>query len=153
MTRQRGGRPWFAASATVLVLLGLAHIGAIFGGHTWFAFLGAPDDLVRMARAGKRYPDIIALLIALVCLLWASYAFSGAGLVRRLPLLRTVLFLIAAGMIARAVGFVAVLAVSAQALDVICGCDGIDTMVLVTSSICLVIGVGIAVGLRKGVSA
>lgn len=147
------GKPWFVGAGVVLMLLGLAHVGAIFGGHEWFAFIGAPDGVVAMARAGKRYPTLVALFIALVCLLWASYAFSGAGLVRRLPLLRTGLFLIAAGMIVRAIGFIAVLAVSPQALDFICGCNGIDTMVLVTSAICLAIGVGIAVGLYKGVRA
>jgi putative oxidoreductase len=144
---------WFAAAGSVLALLGLAHVGAIFGGHEWFAFLGAPDQIVGMSRAGKRYPNVVALMIALVCLFWASYAFSGAGLVRRLPFLRTVLFLIAAGMAVRAVGFIAVLAVSPQALDFICGCNGIDTMIVVTSGICLLIGGCIAVGLAKGVAA
>ena len=149
--KEGGGGRWFAAAGAALVLLALAHIGAIFGGHQWFAFLGAPDQLVAMARAGKRYPDTMALLIALVCLLWAAYAFSGAGLVRRLPLLRTGLWLIAAGLMARAFGFIAVLAVSPDALDFICGCNGIDTMVIVTSAICLAIGGAIAIGLTRGV--
>ncbi len=146
------GKGWLAAAGIILVLLGLAHIGAIFGGPEWFAFLGAPDGLVAMSRAGSSYPNVSALVIALVCLIWASYAFSGAGLVRRLPFLRSVLFLIAAGMAVRAVGFIAVLAVSPQALDFICGCDGIDTMVVVTSAICVAIGACIAIGLAKGLT-
>lgn len=97
----RAAKGWFACAAIILVLLGLAHVGAIFGGHAWYAFLGAPDSVVCMARAGKRYPDLISALIALVCLLWAAYAFSGAGLVRRLPLLRTALVLITGGTFAR----------------------------------------------------
>lgn len=145
----RPGKRWFAASAVLLVLLGLAHVAAIFGGANWYASLGAPDDIVRMARAGKRFPETVSLLIALVCLLWASYAFSGAGLVRRLPLLRTVLALLAAGMIARAVGFIAVLAVSPNALALVCNCRGIDAMVITTSAICLAIGAGITVGLQR----
>lgn len=146
-----GGKVWLIGAGVVLALLGMAHVDVIFGGHTWLAFLGASAELVEMARAGKRYPTVVALLIALVCLLWASYAFSDAGWVRRLPLLRTGLFLIAAGMIVRAIGFIAVLAVSPQALDFICDCNGIDTMVLVTSTICLAIGASTAVGLYKGV--
>lgn len=149
--KEGGGKWWFAGAGAVLVLLALAHVGAVFRGHEWYAFLGAPDQLVAMARAGKRYPYTLALLIALVCLLWAAYAFSGAGLVRRLPLLRTGLWLIAAGMMARAFGFIAVLAVSPDALNFICGCNGIDTMVIVTSAICLAIGASIAIGLRQGV--
>lgn len=34
--------------------------------------------------------------IAMVLTIWAAYAFSGAGLIRRLPLLRTGLIVIAA---------------------------------------------------------
>ena len=148
----RNGKPWFACAAIILVLLALAHVGAIFGGAAWYAFLGAPDSLVQMARAGKRDPDVSAALIALVCLLWAAYALSGAGLVKRLPLLRTALVMIAAGMFVRAAGFIAVLAVSPHALDFLCNCNGINTMVVVTSAICLVIAACIAFGLYRGVS-
>lgn len=148
----RNGERWFACAAVILALLGLAHVGAIFGGPAWYAFLGAPDSVVRMVRAGMRYPDVVSGLIALACLLWAAYALSGAGLVRRLPLLRTALVLIAAGMFARAAGFIAVLAVSPHALDFICGCNGINTMVVVTSAICLAIAACIALGLYGGVS-
>lgn len=67
----------------------------------------------------------------------------------RRPLLRTVLALLSAGMIARAVGFIAVLAVSLNALAFVCSCRGIDTMVITTSAICLAIGTGIAMGLQR----
>ncbi len=147
------GKRWFAGAGVILVLLGLVHVGAIFGGPAWYAFMGAPDGIVAMVRAGHRYPDLISLLITLLCLIWAAYAFSGAGLVRPLPLLRTGLVLIAGGMLARAFGFIAVLAVSPDALDAVCGCNGIDAMILITSAVCLAIGAGIAIGLyqdRKG---
>jgi hypothetical protein len=41
-------------------------------------------------------PRVYAVLIALLLFVWAAYAFSGAGLLRRLPLLRTGLVTISA---------------------------------------------------------
>ena len=55
-----------------------------------------------MAGRGDLRPALITLAIAAVLFGWAAYAFSGAGLVRRLPLLRTGLVAIGAVYLARA---------------------------------------------------
>ena len=50
--------------------------------------------MARAAERGSVAPAVITFMIATVLAIWALYAFSGAGLVRRLPLLKTALVLI-----------------------------------------------------------
>jgi hypothetical protein len=64
------------------------HIAILFGGPDWYAFFGAPQGLVDMARAGNICAPISCLVIAAFLALLAAYAFSGAGLIRHLPHLR-----------------------------------------------------------------
>jgi len=58
----------------------------------WSAFFGAGDELVSN-------PLVLLLLgagVAFLLAIWGIYGLSGAGLIRRLPLLRLVIFLIGA---------------------------------------------------------
>ena len=59
--------------------------------------------MARAAARGSASPTLITLAIAGVLALWALYAFSGAGLIPRLPLLRTGLIVITAIYLLRAV--------------------------------------------------
>lgn len=52
------------------------------------------DALTKMAVQGSGIIILASLLLALIFALWAVYAFSGAGLIKRLPLLRTALIVI-----------------------------------------------------------
>lgn len=81
---------WLSAAAAVL------HVAVIFGGPDWYRFFGAGEEMAQMAARGDSYPAIITTLIASILAIWAAYAFSGAGLIRRLPLLRTGLIAISA---------------------------------------------------------
>ena len=74
----------------------LLHIAIIVGGPDWYRFFGAGERMARLAAAGSIYPAVITAGIALVLATWSLYAFSGAGLIRRLPFLRVALVLIAA---------------------------------------------------------
>jgi len=51
---------------------------------------------------GMMRPTLITLTIATILAVWGAYAFSGAGLLPRLPLLRPALIAIAAIFLARA---------------------------------------------------
>lgn len=78
------------------VLLGaLLHVGVLTGGPDWIAFVGAPASIIQSARDGTWLARAGALGVAALLTVWALYAFSGAGVIRRLPLLRTVLAAIA----------------------------------------------------------
>jgi hypothetical protein len=74
----------------------LLHVAIILGGPQWYRFFGAGERMARLAARGSSYPAIVTATIAVILGVWALYALSGAGLLRRLPLLRVVLVLIAA---------------------------------------------------------
>lgn len=76
----------------VLSLLAAAlHVGAIIVGPAGYRFFGAGERFVRAVEAGKVFPAVVTSCIALVLLVWALYALSGAMVIDRLPLLRPAL--------------------------------------------------------------
>ncbi|MBA2238105.1 MAG: hypothetical protein H0W24_05315 [Lysobacter sp.] len=81
---------------TLSALAAALHLACIAFGPAWYRFLGAGEAMAQMAASGSAYPAMVTSLIAAVLLAWALLAFSGAGLVRRLPLLRTGLSLVTA---------------------------------------------------------
>jgi hypothetical protein len=136
-----------------LVLAGIAaaagavlHVAILFGGPDWYAFFGAPRGLVEMARAGNARAPASCLVIAAFLSILAAYAFSGAGLVRRLPLLRVALGVFGVVLILRGVAFIPLIAWRPDALAGICDCRGIDAFIIATSALCLFMGVGYALG-------
>ena len=83
------GRPWLIAAGVLDALAALLHVACIFGGPAWYRFLGAGERMAQLAERGDFRAVRVTLLIAAVLAGWAAYAFSGAGLLPRLPLLRT----------------------------------------------------------------
>lgn len=79
-----------ALSATVAAL----HVVIVLVGVPGYRYFGAPEEIVRQAAAGSLFPAAVTLSIGAVFVLFALYAFSGAGMIRRLPLLRTGLIVI-----------------------------------------------------------
>ncbi len=136
-----------------LIITGLAacagsvlHIAILFGGPKWYAFFGAPKVLVEMARVGNVRAPISCLVIAALLAVLAAYAFSGAGVIRRLPLLRTGLALMASVLILRGVMFIPMILWHPGSLTRICDCRSVDTFVILTSLLCLTMGIGYAAG-------
>jgi putative oxidoreductase len=82
-------------------LASLLHVAIIVGGAPWYRFFGAGERMAQMATRGSLYPAVLTAIIALVLAVWSLYAWSGAGLLRPLPLLRPVLLVIAAIFTAR----------------------------------------------------
>jgi hypothetical protein len=95
------------AAAAMSAAAALAHLGCIVFGAPWYRFFGAGEQMARMAERGLWQPTVATLVIASGLLVWSLYALSGAGLVRRLPLLRTVLVAITAVYLVRGFGFLA----------------------------------------------
>ncbi|MFQ3249279.1 MAG: putative oxidoreductase [Glaciecola sp.] len=85
------------------ILAALLHIACIFGGPDWYRFFGAGEQMAQMAADGDTYPTIATLVIASILSVWGLYAFSGAGLIVKLPLLKTCLVLITAVYLIRGV--------------------------------------------------
>ncbi len=122
------------------------HVAIIFGGPDWYAFFGAPRGLVEMARAGNVRAPISCMVIAAFLALLAAYAFSGAGVIRRLPLLRLGLACIAMVLILRGLLFIPLIVWRPGALSGICDCRDVDAFIIVTSALCFALGLGYALG-------
>jgi len=84
----------------------ILHLACIAGGPDWYRFFGAGERMARMAARGHWYPTVLTLGIAAMLGAWALYAWSGAGLIRRLPLLRLGLCVITGVYLVRALAFV-----------------------------------------------
>jgi hypothetical protein len=94
--------------------------------------------MVAMAERGMVRPTLITLAIAAILAIWGAYAFSGAGLLPRLPLLRPALLAITAVFLARAAALPLLFRVMP---------DRSSAFLWISSAIVLAIGVVHAVGL------
>lgn len=92
---------WLIAGGVLSAIAAMLHVAIIVGGPDWYRFFGAGEAIARAAEQGKFMPTLITLLIASVLAIWSAYAFSGAGLISRLPLLRAALVLISSVLLAR----------------------------------------------------
>lgn len=85
------------------VIASLLHVACIFGGPDWYLFFGAGERMAQLAAAGDPYPTRATLVIASILAGWGLYAWSGAGLIFKLPLLKPILVLITAVYLIRGV--------------------------------------------------
>ena len=120
-----------SAAASVL------HLAVIIGGPSWYRFFGAGEGMARMAERGDWRAAAITVGIASVLALWAAYAFSGAGLIARLPLLRTGLVVISAIYLVRGLLLIPALLINQ---------GGVQPFILWSSLIVLVYGLAYAIG-------
>jgi hypothetical protein len=135
------GNKWLVLGGILSALAALLHLAVIAGGASWYRFVGAPEDMARAAEQGSSTPALITLAIAALLLVWALYAFSGAGIIRRLPLLRTALILISAVYLLRAFSILPVLILRPEL---------VDTFGAVSSLIALAYGLAYATGTWAG---
>ncbi|WP_339932338.1 hypothetical protein [uncultured Brevundimonas sp.] len=139
MTRARN--PALVAGGLLSVAAALLHIACIIGGPAWYRFFGAGEGMATLAEQGSITPTLITLGIAAVLAIWAAYAFSGAGLLPRLPLLRTGLIVISAIYLLRGLVLIPALVINRGA---------VEPFVLWSSLIVLVYGVAYAFGTWTG---
>lgn len=86
------------------ILASILHLGIIFGGPAWYRLFGAGERMAQLAEINPLKPAIITAGIALVLAIWGLYAFSGAGVIAKLPLLKPGLILITAVYLIRGIG-------------------------------------------------
>ena len=87
--------PLLIVGAGLSAIAALLHIGCIMFGAPWYRFFGAGEQMAQLALAGDWRPTLITSCIVLLLSACSLYALSGAGVIPRLPLLRTALCLIA----------------------------------------------------------
>lgn len=129
--------PILIAGGVLSAIASLLHLAVIAGGPTWYRFFGAGEGMARLAEQGSWKPTVITVGIASILAIWAAYAFSGAGLIPRLPLIRTALVLITAVYLLRGLVLIPAFALNP---------GGITPFVLWSSLIVLVYGLAYAVG-------
>ena len=99
--------PYLVSGAALSAIAALLHIGCIFFGPSWYRFFGAGERMAQLSAAGHIAPTLITTGIATVLGIWSLYALSGAGVIPRLPLIRTGLCVITGIYLLRGVaGFV-----------------------------------------------
>jgi hypothetical protein len=86
---------WLIAGGVLSAIAAALHLAIIVGGPDWYRLFGAGEAFAQAAAAGSPVPALVTFGIATVLAVWAAYAFSGAGLIPRLPLLRVGLVVIA----------------------------------------------------------
>ena len=96
-----GRNGWLIIGGGLSLIAALLHLAVIVGGPDWYRFLGAGEAIAQADERGNWMPALMTLGIAAMLLIWAAYAFSAAGLIRRLPLMRTALIVISAVYLAR----------------------------------------------------
>lgn len=134
------GSKWLILGGALSALAAILHLAVIAGGPAWYRFFGAGEDLARAAERGSATPALITLAIAAILMVWALYAFSGAGIIRRLPLLRTALILISAVYLLRALALLPALVLRPEL---------VDTFALVSSLVVLAYGLAYSIGTWK----
>jgi hypothetical protein len=87
------GRRWLVLAAAASTGIAVLHLVILTVGPRAYAYSGAPE-LGALAAQGSVLPAVLILLVAAALIVFALYGLSGAGLMRRLPLLKTVLVLV-----------------------------------------------------------
>jgi len=140
---ENGGR-WLRWGALLTGAAALLHLAVIFGGPEWYRFFGAGERMARLSARGSVYPAALTACVASTLGLWALYGLSGAGVIRRLPLLRPALLLIACVYFARgALGIPLVLFADGPYANEL---KGRMTFMAVSSMVCILLGLCYALG-------
>ena len=108
---------WLVVGGGLSAAAALLHLMVIAGGPDWYRFFGAGEAMARAAEQGSLVPPLVTFGIAVILGVWAVYAFSGAGLIRRLPLVRTALVLITSVYLVRGLLLLPMLARRPELLD------------------------------------
>jgi hypothetical protein len=128
---------WLIIGGLLSAIAALLHIAIIIGGPDWYRFFGAGEGMARAAAQGRMMPTLITLGIAAMLAIWAAYAFSGAGLIPRLPFLRIALVIISSIFLLRALAVVPFLLIQTEQSQ---------TFWLVSSAIVLIYALAYAIG-------
>ena len=121
-------------------LAALMHLGCIAFGAPWYRLLGAGEQMAQMDLAGHMYPTVVTLVVSGILLVSSLYAFSGAGVLRELPLTRWVICAITGVYLVRGVAAVPLMAYFP---------GNSATFWLVSSALCLAFGAVHLIGLRQ----
>ncbi len=105
MQDTKGKNTFLILAAMLSATAAMLHLACIYFGAPLFRFLGT-EEMAKMVEAGNdRQPILVCIVLGLIFFIWAAYALSGAGVIRKLPLLRTVLCGVTFAYLARGLAF------------------------------------------------
>lgn len=136
-----------AFGGSLTLLAAVLHVFIIVGGADWYRFFGAGETMAQMSEQGAWQPIITTAIIALILLIWSLYGFSGAGVIRPLPLLKTALAVIGTIFLLR--GLLAVPALFLFESPHLTELKQKMEFMVVTSLFCLVLGLCYLTGFVK----
>ena len=91
--------------AMLSAVAALLHLACIYFGAPLFRFLGT-EAMPKMYESGNTtHPIIACVILATILFSWSAYALSGAGVIRKLPLLRFALIGITSVYLIRGLAF------------------------------------------------
>jgi hypothetical protein len=78
-------------AGTLSAVAAILHLGCIYFGASWYRFFGAGEQMALLSEQESIQPTLITSVIVLVLSIWSMYAFSAAGVIFKLPLIRLAL--------------------------------------------------------------
>ncbi|WP_057831902.1 hypothetical protein [Colwellia sp. TT2012] len=135
---------YLITAGALSALASLLHIGFIVFGASWYRFFGAGEHMAKLAEQGSLQPTLITSGIVLVLATWSLYAFSAAGLIIKLPLMRLALITITAIYLLRGIAGI-FLAASSKATHF----GNSTNFWFWSSAICLTFGVVHLIGVKQ----
>ena len=127
-------------AGTLSAIAALLHVGCIYFGAPWYHLFGAGERMVTLAEQGSIIPAIMTSGIVVVLSVWSLYAFSAAGIIFQLPLVRPALVVITSIYLARATaGFFLIASPMGRSPE----------FWVWSSTICLAIGIVHLIGLKQ----
>jgi hypothetical protein len=97
------GRILLLLAAGCSAVVALLHVAILLVGPPWYRWFGASSLAQQIESGSALGPTLLTLAVAALFVVWTGYGLSGAGVIRRLPLLRVGLYVIAAIYVLRGV--------------------------------------------------
>ena len=83
-------------AGVIASLAAIWHLLCIVGGPSWFIFARAPSAIIISAQEGTLLAPIGTIIVATLMFTCTLYAFSAAGLIGKIPLVKPALITISA---------------------------------------------------------
>ncbi|CAA9322740.1 hypothetical protein AVDCRST_MAG84-1444 [uncultured Microcoleus sp.] len=131
---------WLILGGILSFAVALLHVVIIFIGAPAYRYFSAGEDMAKAAESGSAFPAVLTLVLVAVFATWGFYGLSGAGVIRRLPLLKIALILIGAVYTLRGV------AVFQQFFQIVTSSAEVAPREIVFSLVSLVIGLAYLIG-------
>jgi len=136
----RVGNQWLKLGGILSFAVALLHVIIIFVGASAYRYFGAGEDMATAAESGSAFPALLTFVLVAVFAIWGLYSLSGAGVIRRLPLLKIALLLIGAVYTLRGV------AVFQQLFQIAASSAEVAPREIVFSLVSLIIGLAYLIG-------